>query len=119
MSKFSRRIRSSIHSELDAARRADACGQEDVAFRHLERAHVLGQAATVEHVRVHWYLLLRAIRHRKPGEAAGQVWRLIAAALLTVFGWLPVGNTGGANVDGFRRMPIAPDLQSIIDAARR
>ena len=119
MSTFALRIRSSVRLELDAANRANARGQKETAFRHLERAHVLGQAATVEHVRVHWFMLLWAIRHSKPGEATGQVWRLIAAALMTGFGWLPEGNTGGANVSGFRRMPVPSDLQRVIDAARR
>lgn len=119
MTTFAQRIHSSVQFELDAANRADARGQEEVAFRHLERAHVLGQAVIVEHVRVHWHMLLWAIRHRKPGEARGQAWRLIAAALMTGIGWLPEGNTGGTNVSGFRRMPVPPDLQRVIDAARR
>lgn len=119
MTTFAYRIRSSVQFELSAAGRADAQGRAEIAFRHLERAHVLGQAATVEHVRVHWHMLAWAIRHRKPGEAMGQVWRLVGAALVTGLGWLPDGNTGGANVSGFRRMPIPPDLQRILDAARR
>lgn len=119
MSTFARRIRSSVQLELDQASQADANGWADAAFRHLERAHVLGQAATVEHVRAHWHMFLWALRHRRPGELAGQVWRLTGAALMTGFGWLPDGNTGGANVSAFRRMPIPPDLQRVIDAARR
>lgn len=64
-------------------------------------------------------MLLWAMHNHKPSEASGQAWRLITAALMTGFGWLPEGNTGGANVSGFRRMPIPPDLQQIIDAAGR
>jgi Protein of unknown function (DUF3703) len=119
MPRFARLIRSSVQFELDAARHADARGEVHLAFRHLERAHVLGQAATVEHVRVHWQMLRWATRHRKVGEALGQFWRLLAAALMTGIGRLPAGNTGGANVNGFRPMPIPPDLQRAIDAARR
>ncbi len=119
MSRFARRIRSSVQSELDAARQAEARGETEAAFRHLERAHVLGQSATAEHVRAHWQMFLWAGRHRKPGEAAVQLWRLIAAALLTGIGWLPEGNTGGANVSALRRMPVPRDLQRVIDAARR
>lgn len=118
MTRFSRRIRSSVQFELDAASDADPRGEAQVAFRHLERAHVLGQAATVEHVRVHWHMLLWAAHHRKVGEALGQAWRLVAAAAMTGIGRLPAGNTGGANVSGFRPMPIAPDLQRAIDAAQ-
>jgi len=118
MPRFAHRIRPSVQSELDAASRAQARGQEEVAFGHLERAHVLGQAATVEHVRVHWRMFVWATRNRNPAEAAGQLGRLVAAALVTGIGWLPQGNTGGANVSAFRPMPIPPDLQQVIDAAQ-
>jgi len=118
MSRFAHRIRPSVQSELDAAVQAEARGEIELAFGHLERAHVLGQAATVEHVRVHWRMFLWATRRRKPGEAAAQCWRMFAAALLTGIGLLPTGNTGGANVGSLRRMPVPPDLQQAIDSAR-
>ncbi len=119
MSRFAHRIRPSVRLELDAADRAEAHGEPELAFRHLERAHVLGQAATREHVRVHLRMFLWALRHRKPAEAWGQLWRILAAALKTGFGWVPQGNTGGAGVSGLRRMAIPPDLQRLIDDARR
>jgi hypothetical protein len=119
MPRFARRIQPWVQIELDAADRAEARADRALSFRHLERAHVLGQAATAEHVRVHWRMLLWALRHRKAGEAAGQLGRLAAAAVMTGIGWLPEGNTGGANVGAFRRMPIPPDLQRVIDDARR
>jgi hypothetical protein len=119
MTRFAHRIRSSVNAELDAARQAEARGEADVAFSHLERAHVLGQAATALHVRVHWRMFLWAARQRKPAEGVGQLMRLVAAALVTAIGWLPHGNTGGADVSAFRRMPIPDDLQRVIDAARR
>lgn len=118
MFRFSRRIRPSVRFELEAASRADARSDAAAAFGHLERAHVLGQAATVEHVRVHWRMFLWAIRHRKAAEAFGQLWRLIAAALVTGIGWIPEGNTGGAGLSAFRRLPIPADLQRILNAAR-
>jgi hypothetical protein len=64
-------------------------------------------------------MFLWAVRRRKPAEVAGQLGRLAAAALVTGLGWLPHGNTGGADVSAFRRMPIPDDLQRLIDAARR
>jgi hypothetical protein len=119
MPRFAQRIRSSVLFGLEAANQAEASGEPEVAFRHLERAHVLGQAATVLHVQVHWRMFLWAARQRKPGEVAGQLGRLVAAVLVTGVGWLPHGNTGGADVSAFRRMPIPDDLQRVIDAARR
>jgi Protein of unknown function (DUF3703) len=119
MPRFARRIQPSVQFELDAAASAEARAERALAFRHLERAHVLGQASTALHVRVHWRMLRWALRHRQAQEAAGQIGRLAAAAVMTAIGWLPEGNTGGANVSALRRMPIAPDLQRVIDAARR
>ena len=119
MPRFARRIHPWVQLELDATDRAEARAERALAFRHLERAHVLGQAATVEHVRVHGRMLLWALRHRQAREAAGQLGRLAAAVVMTGFGWLPEGNTGGADVSAFRRMPIPPDLQHLIEAARR
>jgi len=119
MSRFAHRIRPSVRLELDAASHTEVHGQAELAFRHLERAHVLGQAATFEHVRVHGRMFLWAARHRKAREALGQVWRLLAAALKTGLGWVPQGNTGGTNVSGLRRMPVPSDLQRILDSARQ
>jgi Protein of unknown function (DUF3703) len=119
MPRFARRIQPWVQLELDAASLAEAREERALAFSHLERAHVLGQAATFEHVRVHWRMLLWALRHRDAGQAAGQIGRLAAATALTGIGWFPQGNTGGADVSAFRRMPIPPDLQRVIDDARR
>jgi hypothetical protein len=43
---------------------------------------------------------------------------MVLAAPLSMLGSIPVGNTGGSNVDGLRPMPVPADLQRIIDAAR-
>lgn len=115
--RFASRIRPSVQAELDAAAIAESRGEFDTAFRHLERAHVLGQAATREHMRVHWAMWRLALRRRDRREAAGQLWRTVAAAFKTWL-WVPTGNTGGANVSGFKRMPVPADLQRHIDAAR-
>jgi hypothetical protein len=116
-SHFTRRIRGSVQAELDAATAREARGEAPCAFAHLERAHVLAQQSTAEHVRVHWAMLRWALRQHVTQEAFGQSWRLVGAALKTWLGCVPTGNTGGANVSGFRRMPIPADLQRLIDAA--
>ena len=115
--RFGRRIRPSVQAELDAAAACEARGDRKQAFWHLERAHVLGQASTREHARVHWAMLRWALRHSAAGEAFGQAWRIVGATLKTWL-WVPAGNTGGANVSGFKPMPVPPDLQRLIDAAR-
>lgn len=116
--RFARRIRPFVQHELDAAARREARGEFSSAFGHLERAHVLGQASTFEHVRVHWAMFGWALRQNVAIEAVGQAWRL-AGALLKTWLWVPVGNTGGTRVSGFKPMPIPAELRRLIDAARR
>lgn len=50
MRSFGERIRPAVDREL---RLAAMSASSREAFRHLERAHVLGQASTFQHVRVH------------------------------------------------------------------
>jgi hypothetical protein len=110
---FADNIRPHVDAELRAAR-----AHPEREFAHLERAHVLGQAATREHVRVHWRMLAWAWRHRDVREMFGQSFRLIGATIGTFVGLVPTGNTGGANVGAFRRMAIDPELAAIIERAR-
>ncbi|HEY6123460.1 MAG TPA: DUF3703 domain-containing protein [Steroidobacteraceae bacterium] len=114
MSHFADNIRPYVDAELRAA-------EQDAAreFAHLERAHVLGQASTREHVRVHWRMLKWAWRHRDAREWFGQVFRILGAATKTFIGLVPAGNTGGANVSPVRPMPLDPELAAIIARARK
>ena len=118
MSRFGRSIRPHVDAELREAGEAEARGDASAAFAHLERAHVLGQASTLQHVRVHWRMLRFGIRRRDTRECLGQVLRIVGAATKTAFGLVPDGNTGGSNVSPFRRMPVAPELAARIDQAR-
>ena len=118
MSEFGHRIRPYVEREILAAYQADAQGKPDVAFSHLERAHILGQTSTVEHVRVHWHMFLWSIRQRNVRECLGQLLRIVGAAISTAVGLVPRGNTGGTNVNPFKSMPIPPELAALIEEAR-
>jgi hypothetical protein len=118
MSAFATHIRPHVQAELDISVAAEREGFGQLAFHHLERAHVLAQPATVLHVRVHWLMFRFALRNKLPGEAFGQILRLLLAAPLTIIGILPTGNTGGSAVSGFLPMRIPADLQRVLDAAR-
>jgi hypothetical protein len=118
MSTFAHRIKPAVQAELDAAAVAEAQGEFSTAFEHFERAHVLGQPATIEHVRVHWRMFRFALRQRMAGEAFGQAWRIVAASVFTAVGLVPEGNTGGSDVSGFKRLPVPEDLREVIDSAR-
>jgi hypothetical protein len=51
-------------------------------------------------------------------KVAGQIFRIFRAVTKTIFGQIPSGNMGGSNVSPFKRMPISPELQLIINASQ-
>lgn len=107
-----------VEHELATATALIDAGRPAAAFAHFERAHVLGQFDTRLHVRTHWRMLCHGAARRDPREVAGQLLRLLGAATMTAFGWLPHGNTGGANVSAFQPMPVPDELQRLLDATR-
>ncbi len=119
MTTFGTRIRPAVDAELQSASAADRAGQALLSFRHLERAHVLGQASTVQHVRVHVRMLVWGLKQRSLREIMGQLLRIVGAATKTAIGWVPAGNTGGANVSPIKPLPIPDDLRITIERARR
>lgn len=100
-----------VRAELELAQGAETPA---ISFRHLERAHILSQYSTRDHVRVHLAMLRWARAQRDLREMIGQIVRIIGAATKTAFGLVPVGNTGGANVSLVRPMPVPEDLAAII-----
>jgi hypothetical protein len=103
-----------IEKELAVASRLSRLGREQESFHRLERAHILGQTSTVQHVRVHWRMLLWGLRQKDCREVLGQIQRIIGALVATPFGKLPRGNTGGAKVSPFQSMPIPEDLEKLL-----
>ena len=115
---FTKRIASSVESELENAKLARSAGDFSQEFTHLERAHVLGQESTYWHVKVYVLMLVWATRNGLVREALGQVFRIVGAATKTAFGLVPQGNTGGANVSPFKKMPVSPELAALIQRAK-
>jgi hypothetical protein len=107
-------LRRAIEVEFESAALAVAAGDLTLGFRHLERAHVLGQAFVVPHVKSHLGMLRIGLRRRDTREIVGQLLRVPGAVIGSLLGHLPVGNTGGANVPAFRPMPIPEDLSAIL-----
>lgn len=116
---FHANIAPDVEAELRAAQAAEARGEAAQAFRHLEAAHVLGQASTRHHVRAHWAMLRWGLRQRDLREVWGQAIRLIGAATKTAFGLVPRGNTGGARISPWRSLPLDPEHARRIEAAQR
>lgn len=115
---FVQGIRSHVAAEIEQAEQARARGDAAREFWHLENAHVLGQRSTALHVKAHCLMFAWGWRHRDVKECVGQLLRIVAAATKTVFGFVPTGNTGGANVSPFKPMPIRPELLQRIAQAR-
>ena len=105
-------------AELAQARRWLAGGDLAQAFAHLERAHILGQRDTLRHVRVHGLMLRVGWLRRDLREILGQSLRVVAALAVSRI-WVPLGNTGGADVSALRPMPLPVDLAAILAEERR
>ncbi len=115
---FARGIGPHVDAELAAARCAMRAGDPKRSFHHLERAHVLGQPSTWQHVRVHVHMLIWGGRTMNAREVLGQLMRIVGAATKTPFGLVPRGNTGGANISLFRPLPLADELEARIAEAK-
>ena len=91
-------------------------GNLQLAWRHLERAHVLGQAYPLEHSYAHWKMLKFGFRIKNTREIFGQLPRLLVGGVKSFVGKIPVGNTGGANVPPLKPLPIEEDLAEILQS---
>ncbi|MCO7223534.1 DUF3703 domain-containing protein [Pleionea sp. CnH1-48] len=100
---------SAFYTALTNAHRLMREEQPQAAFYQLENAHILGQDNWRLHTRSHWEMAKWAIKYRNLNEWIGQGFRIIAALLFTHL-WVPRGNTGGANVNPFKPMPIREAL---------
>ena len=88
-------------------------GNLQLAWRHLERAHVLGQAYPLEHSYAHWKMLKFGFRIKNTREIFGQLPRLLVGGVKSFVGKIPVGNTGGADIPPLKSLPVEEDLQQI------
>jgi hypothetical protein len=109
-------LRDAYGNEIDAARAAMRAGRVEVAFTHLERAHIIGQRDTPAHVRSHWLMLRLGAKSGDWREVIGQAQRIVAAAMFSRI-WVPFGNTGRARAGALTPMPIAKDLQAVFALA--
>lgn len=116
---FSKNIAGSVSAEIRLSKEREKDGLISHSFRHLENAHVLGQESTKWHVKVHFLMLLWAIRQRNTKECLGQVLRIIGAFSKTAIGLIPHGNTGGSNISPFKTLPIKAEHQILINNAKR
>ena len=106
--------RTAYGAERGAAADARRSGDSELAWHHLERAHVVAQPFPVAHVGSHAAMLRLAVRLRDRTEVSGQVVRLIVAGPGSLVGRFPVGNTGRASLPLTAELPIPPDLVELM-----
>lgn len=101
--------------ELEQAAHSFETQNLQQSWRHLERAHIIGQPYPYEHSLVHWKMLKFGIAIKDTNEVIGQLPRLLVGGVKSFVGTVPIGNTGGANIPPLRPMEIPTDLQTIIN----
>ncbi|WP_028768984.1 DUF3703 domain-containing protein [Shewanella fidelis] len=105
------KLKNAFDSEMQQAIAQYQQHKLEDAFYHLERAHILGQSYTLAHTRTHWWMLKVGWQQRSPKEVFGQCSRIVASVIFSKI-WVPLGNTGGTNVNPLKPMPIPKDLQN-------
>jgi hypothetical protein len=101
--------------ELVQAKIAFDKKQYQQSWRHLERAHILGQPYPGAHTAVHWKMLKFGIKLKNGKEIIGQIPRLLVGGVKSFVGKIPTGNTGGANVPPLQPMEVPEDLLFMIN----
>lgn len=102
------------HKELENYRIEMAKVNFQLAWRQLERAHILGQPWFVQHTYVHWLMLRFGIKIKNRKEILGQIPRLLVGGVKSFVGKIPTGNTGGAKVPPLRVMEIPEELKNMM-----
>ena len=89
----------------------------NIAWNHLERAHIIGQKYPIAHTNVHWKMLKFGFKIKSSKEILGQIPRLIFGGVKSFVGKIPIGNPGGSNVPPLKAFPIDDDLKMIFKKA--
>jgi hypothetical protein len=91
--KFPQNLKPYYEKELEDFRSNLKSSDLQVAWRHLERAHIIGQAYPIQHSYVHWIMLTFGLKIKNYKEVIGQIPRLIVGGVKSFVGKIPVGNT--------------------------
>lgn len=85
----------------------------EMAWKHLEKAHIIGQKYPFAHTFVHWKMLQFGFKIKNKKEVLGQIPRLIFSGVKSFVGKIPEGNPGGANVPPLKSFPIEKEIKDI------
>lgn len=108
-------VKAAFRQEMNLANAAEMAGNFILAKQHLERGHILGQQSYLSHMESHYRMFRLARKQSDVKEARGQIVRLIGAGPFHLAGWIPIGNTGGADVSPILPMAIPADIQPYFD----
>jgi hypothetical protein len=90
----------------------------DLAFRHLERVHIISQPFPWRHTFINLKMLQFALLTFRPIEIIVQLLYSMFSAKFSTFGIYPTGNTGGANAIFKGRMAFPIDLEQQINISK-
>lgn len=111
-------LKTYFNLELDEYHKNFKNGNLQTSWKHLERAHVIGQAYPIEHTYAHWKMLKFGIKIKNIKEIFGQIPRLLVGGIKSFVGKIPVGNTGGANIPPLKPLPISDDILAMFKQAK-
>lgn len=112
---MSPKLQTAFATEMMLSSKAYAASDWDRAFHHLERAHILGQRDFSAHLKTHYGMLKIGFVKQDWREVSGQILRIVAVFPASLVGWVPIGNTGGANVSALKPMAIPDDLLAFFE----
>lgn len=106
----SKQIKSEFYNQLQLGKTALKSTNYQSVFYHFENAHILGQKHVWRHTLSHFWMFVYGIKTKDIKEITGQIFRMIASLIFTLI-WVPLGNTGGANISPIKPIPIRKELQ--------
>jgi Protein of unknown function (DUF3703) len=106
-----------LERELQQFAQARLEGNVDLAWHHLERAHIVSQMFVAQHIKSHLAMLGFAIDTGDIREVLGQLFRLLLTPLGAITRQVPLGNTGRSRVSAFTPIDIPVDLKAALQVA--
>lgn len=111
------KLKDFINHELELYNLAFEQRNYDLAFKHLERIHIVSQPFPVEHTLTHLRMLRFALLTFRPLEIVVQTLYSLFSFKFSMLNIFPQGNTGGANALVKGRMTIPADIQNELNNA--
>jgi hypothetical protein len=108
------KLKNAFNDEMQLAKASFDDEDYKQCYRHLERAHILGQRNYISHVKSHYWMYRVGVKTGDVREALGQVTRMIMS-IFSIINLVPLGNTGRARISPIKPMPIPADLAQYFD----